>query len=92
MAWIPTTPDWVDFPSTTTAIDAVDLDNFNAGLIGTNNDLRVLRWNGSTYLPPNGDASAKVDTSKPRRFVGPVDPATLSDIVTTELDEWGQYT
>jgi hypothetical protein len=92
MAYTRTTPAWHDFPSTDTSIDAADLENWERGLLGTNNDLVVLFWNGTTYLPKNGDTTTKADTSKARLFVGPVDPGTVTGVVLVDGDRWDQYT
>jgi hypothetical protein len=93
-AWVPTTPDWVDYPSTTTAIDAVDLDNFNAGLLATNEQPVVLFYNGTTYVTAAGSTAAKTATGKPKVFVGAVDPRTLTGgnacTVVSGHDLWGQ--
>lgn len=92
-AWVPTTPDWVDYPSTTTAIDATDLDAFNAGLIATNDDWVVLYHNGTTYVTKSGSTTAKGAVGKPKYFVGTPDPATVSGVVFTNgLDRWDQIT
>lgn len=81
---------WVDYPSTTTPIDAVDLENYDQGLLATNNDVMVLFYNGSTYLPKNGSTTAKAATGKPRLFIGSVDPATVSGVVLATNDRWDQ--
>lgn len=97
LAFVPTETVWVDEvpgdPSTRlTNIGANDLNNFKDGLLSTNNDLVVLFWNGTTYLPRTGSTTAKADTSKARLFVGPVDPSTVAGVVLAEADLWDQYT
>lgn len=92
MAYTRTQPSWADGAGGNTPIDATDLENYDKGLLATNADLVVLIWNGSTYLPKNGDATAKADTSKARLFIGPTDPATVAGVVLAELDRWDQYT
>lgn len=92
MAYTRTQSAWADGAGGNTPIDAVDLENYDQGLLATNNDLVVLYWTGSTYLPKNGNASTISDISKGRLFVGPTDPATVAGVVLTELDRWDQYT
>lgn len=90
LAWTPTTPDWQDGSGGGTPIDQADLDAFNAGILSTNADLVVLYWNGTTYLPRNGNTTAIGDSSKGRLFIGPTDPATVSGVFLADGDEWDQ--
>ncbi|MBF9135299.1 hypothetical protein I0C86_41345 [Plantactinospora sp. S1510] len=43
----------------------------------------VLSWTGTDYVP----TPLKTDTSKPRIFVGPVDPAVATGVVLN-TDDW----
>lgn len=43
----------------------------------------VLSWDGAAYVP----APLRTDTSKPRIFVGPVDPAEADGVVLSS-DDW----
>jgi len=42
----------------------------------------ILAWTGNDYAP----AALKTDTSRPRLFVGPVDPATVTGVVMSTRD------
>lgn len=45
----------------------------------------VLTWDGSSnYIP----ASLRTDTSRPREFRGPTDPATIGTITLADYDTW----
>lgn len=100
MAYVPTETVWVDKiegdprdPSTyATPIRSADLANLDKGLLSTNADLVVLFWNGTTYMPKNGDTTAKADSSKARLFIGPTDPGTVTGVVLVDGDRWDQYT
>jgi hypothetical protein len=88
MTYTRTQPVWVD---DVTPADALDLENWEKGLLATNNDTLALQWNGSTYLPKNGDATAKADTGKKKNFGGSADPTTVTGVVVAEGDTWDQY-
>ncbi len=88
MAYTRTQATWADGSGGGTAIDAADLENYDRGLLATNNDLVVLIWNGTTYLPKSGVAVALSDTSKAREFRGATDPSTLPGAVMSDYDTW----
>ena len=46
------------------------------------NNGNELAWNGTDYVP----SSLKADTSKPRTFKGPVNPATVTGVVMNSND------
>jgi len=82
---------WADGAGGNTPVDAVDLENYDRQHLIDNNTRISLFWNGSTYaLPkytPTG-AAPLADTSRPREFVGPVDPSTITGVVLAPYDTW----
>lgn len=86
---------WEDLPSTATPADGRDLENWDQLGLMSNNTQVLLVWNGSTYVLPRYTPSGGIslsDTSRPRLFKGPTDPATLPGAVVTDNDDWDQVT
>lgn len=85
---------WADGSGGNTPVDAIDLENYDQGLLLNNNTRIVLIWNGTTYVLPKYTPSGAyavnhlADTSRLREFVGPVDPSTISGVVMGNYDSW----
>ena len=47
---------------------------------------KVLLWNGTTYVP----TALHTDTSHPREFRGPANPASIAGIALADYDTWVQ--
>jgi hypothetical protein len=92
LAYSRTQPEWRDGEAGGTPADAADMENWESGLLGTNNDLVVLFWDGAKYRTKRGEPTAISDTSKVRLFVGPTDPAGLPGVVLADNDLWDQVT
>lgn len=94
LGYVRTQDHWEDLPSTATPADGRDLENWDQlGLMGNNTRVSLF-WTGSTYIlpryTPTGIYAVNVlaDTSRPREFVGPVDPSTISGVVLAPYDRW----
>jgi hypothetical protein len=91
MAYTRTQATWVDGSGGNTPIDAVDLENYDKGLLATNDDLVVLVWNGTALVGKTGNTAIGADTSRTRIIESPTNPDTLSGVVTAVGDLWVQY-
>jgi hypothetical protein len=94
LAYTRTQDHWEDLPSTATPVDGPDLENYDQAGLMSNNTRITLIWNGSTYVLPRFTPTGSYavtplsDTSRPREFVGPVDPSTITGVVLAPYDTW----
>lgn len=82
---------WADGSGGNTPVDAIDLENYDQGLLLNNNTRIVLIWNGTTYVLPKYTPAGGIslgDTSRLRDFMGPVAPWTISGVVMGNYDRW----